>query len=102
MKRQMQKSLNTKRSVRIGRHKTSVSLEDAFWKDIKEIAANRNVRYRISSPRSTPDVTMAVFHLRSVFSCLSTIALKSSARKSAERPIDEKGRPVRAAHSGPI
>jgi predicted DNA-binding ribbon-helix-helix protein len=43
MKRHLQKSLNVKRPVRIGRHKTSVSLEDAFWKDIHEIAAIRNV-----------------------------------------------------------
>jgi predicted DNA-binding ribbon-helix-helix protein len=28
-----------KRSVRIGRHKTSISLEDAFWQSFKEIAA---------------------------------------------------------------
>src|SRR5262245_8081878 len=32
------KSSITKRSVVIGRHKTSVSLEDAFWRDLKEIA----------------------------------------------------------------
>jgi predicted DNA-binding ribbon-helix-helix protein len=44
MKRQLQKSLNVKRSVRIGRHNTSVSLEDAFWKTFNEIAAIRNVR----------------------------------------------------------
>ena len=43
MKRHLQKSLNVKRSVRIGRHNTSVSLEDAFWKDIHEIAAIGNV-----------------------------------------------------------
>ena len=43
MKRQLQKSLNAKRSVAIGRHKTSVSLEDAFWKAFNEIAAIRNV-----------------------------------------------------------
>jgi predicted DNA-binding ribbon-helix-helix protein len=32
-----------KRSVVINHHKTSVSLEDAFWKGIKSIAAARNV-----------------------------------------------------------
>jgi predicted DNA-binding ribbon-helix-helix protein len=42
--RQLQKSLNAKRSVVIGQHKTSVSLEEAFWKGFTEIAANRNVR----------------------------------------------------------
>ena len=32
------KSLIVKRSVDIDGHKTSVSLEDAFWSDLKEIA----------------------------------------------------------------
>jgi predicted DNA-binding ribbon-helix-helix protein len=32
-----------KRSVVINHHKTSVSLEDAFWKGIKNIAATRNM-----------------------------------------------------------
>jgi hypothetical protein len=43
MKSQLQKSLNVKRSVRIGRHSTSVMLEEPFWKAFKEIAAIRNV-----------------------------------------------------------
>ena len=29
----------TKRSIVIGRHKTSIGLEDAFWHSLKEIAA---------------------------------------------------------------
>ena len=33
----------TKRSVVINRHKTSISLEDAFWKEIKRIAAARDM-----------------------------------------------------------
>lgn len=37
------KSLVLKRSVVIAGHKTSVSLEDAFWKDLKEIANARKV-----------------------------------------------------------
>jgi predicted DNA-binding ribbon-helix-helix protein len=32
------KSSIVKRSIVIGGHKTSVSLEDAFWNDLKEIA----------------------------------------------------------------
>lgn len=32
-----------KRSVMVGGHKTSVSLEDAFWESLKEIAARRGV-----------------------------------------------------------
>ena len=37
------KSLVVKRSIVIGRHKTSVSLEDAFWSALKEIAEQRQV-----------------------------------------------------------
>jgi predicted DNA-binding ribbon-helix-helix protein len=36
-------SLVVKRSIVIDGHKTSVSLEDAFWKGLKEIASNRDV-----------------------------------------------------------
>jgi predicted DNA-binding ribbon-helix-helix protein len=35
------KSLVVKRSIVIGGHKTSVSLEEAFWSDLKEIAHNQ-------------------------------------------------------------
>ncbi|CAL8972102.1 aryl-sulfate sulfotransferase [Rhodoplanes serenus] len=37
------KSPVVKRSIVIAGHKTSVSLEDAFWKALKEIAAARHV-----------------------------------------------------------
>jgi predicted DNA-binding ribbon-helix-helix protein len=37
------KSLIVKRSVVIAGHKTSISLEDAFWKALKEIAGGREV-----------------------------------------------------------
>jgi predicted DNA-binding ribbon-helix-helix protein len=37
------KSLIVKRSVVIAGHKTSVSLEEAFWNTLKEIAAFRNM-----------------------------------------------------------
>jgi predicted DNA-binding ribbon-helix-helix protein len=36
------KSAVIKRSIAIAGHKTSVSLEDAFWKGLKEIASARN------------------------------------------------------------
>jgi len=36
------KSLVIKRSVVVAGHKTSVSLEDAFWKGLKEIAGERD------------------------------------------------------------
>jgi len=37
------KSPVVKRSIVIAGHKTSVSLEDAFWKSLKEIAGGREV-----------------------------------------------------------
>jgi predicted DNA-binding ribbon-helix-helix protein len=37
------KSLVVKRSIVIAGHKTSVSLEDAFWKGLKEIAEGRDI-----------------------------------------------------------
>jgi predicted DNA-binding ribbon-helix-helix protein len=37
------KSPVVKRSIVIAGHKTSVSLEDAFWKALKEIAAGRDL-----------------------------------------------------------
>jgi predicted DNA-binding ribbon-helix-helix protein len=37
------KSPVVKRSIVIAGHKTSVSLEDAFWKGLKEIAAGRGL-----------------------------------------------------------
>jgi len=38
------KSLIVKRSIMIAGHKTSVSLEDAFWKSLGEIAIARHAR----------------------------------------------------------
>jgi predicted DNA-binding ribbon-helix-helix protein len=37
------KSPIAKRSIVIGKHKTSVSLEDAFWSSLKEIADKRTM-----------------------------------------------------------
>jgi predicted DNA-binding ribbon-helix-helix protein len=40
--RQVMKSPVVKRSIVIASHKTSVSLEDAFWRALKEIAIGRD------------------------------------------------------------
>src|SRR6266446_6960226 len=39
----LMKSLVIKRSIVVAGHKTSVSLEDAFWNALKEIAKGRNI-----------------------------------------------------------
>jgi predicted DNA-binding ribbon-helix-helix protein len=59
------KSLVIKRSIVIGGHKTSVSLEDAFWKGLKEIASGRNLTLSelvssIDSDRSTGNLSSAI------------------------------------------
>src|SRR5215469_3540138 len=37
------KSLVVKRSIVVAGHKTSVTIEDAFWNSMKEIASGRNI-----------------------------------------------------------
>ncbi|MCW5691032.1 MAG: ribbon-helix-helix domain-containing protein [Pseudolabrys sp.] len=37
------KSRVVKRSIVVGRHKTSVSLEDVFWNELRRIAAEQGV-----------------------------------------------------------
>jgi len=98
MKRHLQKSLNLKRSVRIGRHKTSVSLEDAFWKDIQEIAAIRNVS--LSDLLATIDTGRHYGGLSTAIRLfvLEHYRAKIGARKSTKRHAEQKGRsPHRAA-----
>ena len=56
-----------KRSVVIAGHKTSVSLEDAFWKGVKEIAAARKM--------TLSDVIAAIGQSRSQGNLSSAIRL---------------------------
>jgi predicted DNA-binding ribbon-helix-helix protein len=43
-RRRAMKSPVVKRSIVVGGHKTSVSLEEAFWNSMKEISHERSVR----------------------------------------------------------
>ncbi len=59
------KSLVVKRSVVIAGHKTSVSLEDAFWKTFKEIADQRSVTASelaaaVDAERRHPNLSSAI------------------------------------------
>ncbi len=59
------KSLIAKRSVVIGGHKTSVSLEDGFWNRLKEIAHGQNVTLsnmvgEINAQRSQRNLSSAI------------------------------------------
>ncbi len=59
------KSLIIKRSVVLGGHKTSVSLEDAFWKSLREIATTRhetlsNLITGIDAKRQSANLSSAI------------------------------------------
>ncbi|MBI4274374.1 MAG: ribbon-helix-helix domain-containing protein [Rhizobiales bacterium] len=59
------KSPVVKRSIIVAGHKTSVSLEDAFWKGLKEIALRRSVTLSelvatIDSQRSFGNLSSAI------------------------------------------
>jgi predicted DNA-binding ribbon-helix-helix protein len=61
------KSPVVKRSIVIAGHKTSISLEDAFWKSLKEIAAGRN--------QTLSDMVAAIDHDRKQGNLSSAIRL---------------------------
>jgi len=59
------KSKVIKRSIVIAGHKTSVSLEDAFWETLKELAAARDVTLsdmvaEIDATRSQGNLSSAI------------------------------------------
>jgi predicted DNA-binding ribbon-helix-helix protein len=55
------KSLVVKRSVVVAGHKTSVTLEDAFWSGLKEIAGRRNITVgAIDSERRHGNLSSAI------------------------------------------
>lgn len=59
------KSAVTKRSVVIGGHKTSVSLEEPFWTEVRSIASNEQVTVssllrRIDRERSNANLSSAI------------------------------------------
>jgi predicted DNA-binding ribbon-helix-helix protein len=59
------KSTVVKRSIIVDGHKTSISLEDAFWKGLKDIAAGRHLNLsdliaRIDSDREQGNLSSAI------------------------------------------
>jgi predicted DNA-binding ribbon-helix-helix protein len=63
--RQAEISPINKRSIEIDGHRTSVSLEDAFWVELKKIAAIHNVRTAeliatINRERKHPNLSSAI------------------------------------------
>jgi predicted DNA-binding ribbon-helix-helix protein len=60
-----QKSAMPKRSLVIAGHKTSISVEDAFWKSLQEIARTRDMSVSglvraINSERKHPNLSSAI------------------------------------------
>lgn len=86
------KSAIIKHSVVIGGHKTSVSLEDAFWKQLKEIAVTENVPLsqiiaKIDSTRECSNLSSAIRVF--VLEILRTKASASNTRQPSKiEPVD--------------
>jgi predicted DNA-binding ribbon-helix-helix protein len=88
------KSLVVKRSVVIAGHKTSVSLEDAFWKALREIAAARKMTLTdlissIDAERKHANLSSAIrlyildFHRSYIAQAAARAALATSRASSA-------------------
>jgi len=80
-------SLVLKRSIVVGGHKTSVSLEDAFWRGLKEIASARHLTLsamvaEIDSGRTSGNLSSAIrlFVLDHYRAMISTPAASQSAQ----------------------
>ncbi len=86
------KSAITKRSVVIGGHKTSVSLEEPFWHAVREIADNQQVPVssllrQIDLDRRNSNLSSAirVFVLESMRSQVATVQEHNGARAGEVR-----------------
>jgi hypothetical protein len=83
------KSQVIKRSVVIDGHKTSISLEDAFWSSLKAIAQAKVRRWRRRLQRSTKHASRAIYPPRSVYSYSTASAMDkrvSSTSRSGRTP----------------
>jgi Ribbon-helix-helix domain len=67
------KSLVTKRSIVIGGHKTSVSLEEPFWLGLKDIAHDQRATLSSVLGKSTSIARRAICRPHFVCSCLITL-----------------------------
>ena len=91
------KSPVVKRSIVIAGHKTSVSLEDAFWKSLKDIAGIRRVTLSdlvaaIDSERRHGNLSSAI-RLFVLDHYRSQSRITSSETKSARDALETRGSP---------
>ncbi|HEY6257559.1 MAG TPA: ribbon-helix-helix domain-containing protein [Xanthobacteraceae bacterium] len=94
------KSLVVKRSVVIAGHRTSISLEDAFWKELKEIASVRKMTLSeiigaIDTERQHANLSSAIRLFVLDFHCSRQSAEVASPRSEVRRVPD-----VRSLASG--
>jgi predicted DNA-binding ribbon-helix-helix protein len=86
------KSSVVKRSVAIAGHKTSVSLEDAFWRALREIAVSRKMT--LSELVASIDAGREHTNLSSA----TRLFILDFYRNQLNVPMDEQSAPQRAAH----
>jgi|ERR1700751_373109 predicted DNA-binding ribbon-helix-helix protein len=84
------KSPVVKRSIVIAGHKTSVSLEDQFWKGLKDIAAGRDMTLSdlvstIDSDRRHGNLSSAIRLFVLDFYRAQTVGVAAEAEKDAQR-----------------
>jgi predicted DNA-binding ribbon-helix-helix protein len=89
----MKKSPVVKRSIVLAGHKTSVSLEDAFWKGLKEIAGRRLMNLStlvdsIDTQRQQGNLSSALrlFVLEFYRSQISEVEGREGLRELTDRP----------------
>jgi predicted DNA-binding ribbon-helix-helix protein len=84
------KSPVVKRSIVIAGHKTSVSLEDAFWRGLKEIAGGRDMTLSdlvstIDSDRRHGNLSSAIRLFVLDFYRSQTVGVQAEADKNVQR-----------------
>ena len=72
-----------KRSILVNRHKTSVSLEDAFWEEVRAIARSRNM----TLSDFVSEVEQAR-HAGNLSSALRLIVLETLQARVGDRPAE--------------
>jgi predicted DNA-binding ribbon-helix-helix protein len=100
-------SLNKKRSIVIGEHKTSLTLEDDFWLSLKEIAAEEGVMVaalvgRIDTDRDHANLSSAIRlfvleHYRQLAPVPPSDGKEKRSKQEAERAKMSKLRKLRLA-----
>ena len=90
------KSTIVKRSTIIAGHKTSVSLEDAFWKELKAIASERDTNLSelvasIDSDRKHSNLSSAIRLY--VLNHYQSALMRPAGRRSQHIPYPRQGEP---------